>query len=41
MDNEDDTLVSVKSRGVQKMFQVDKVFGSTSSQEEVGFLLLI
>ena len=35
VDNEDDSLVCVENRGGVKIFQMDKVFGPKSSQQQV------
>ena len=37
----DDAVVSVYSKGSWKQFDVDQVFGSTSSQQQAGVAIIV
>ena len=39
-DNEDDGIVGVENRGNLKKFEVDKVFGPRSTQQEVKSMVV-
>jgi hypothetical protein len=39
-DTDDDSIVHVKNRGNEKLFEVDRVFRLTSTQNEVGLALI-
>ena len=39
-DSEDDGLLCVRSRGSWKQFELDRVFGPSSSQEQVHCIII-